>query len=105
MVVLDLIKITDKDKITYQGLNDKQYDNLLTLESDYSYIGLDFKMDKIGEVQVFNEFNIEDLSNVIGEKLLEITKDKEEIVFKFSNDKNISFIINCDGKILISCEN
>ena len=60
MVVLDLVKITDTsgkttgkiNKVTYQALTDDEFDNLATMESDYSYIGWNFKMEFLGQVQI-----------------------------------------------------
>ncbi len=60
MITLDLVKIVDtsgrvtgiKDKITYQALTEKELDNLYTMEGDYSYIGRDFKVERLGEVEI-----------------------------------------------------
>lgn len=60
MFTLDLVKITDtsgmvtgeKGKVTYQVLTDDEFDNLSCIESGYSYIGRDFKVELIGEVEI-----------------------------------------------------
>lgn len=60
MLALRLVRITDTSgavtgtpgKVTYQALTDKEEDNLLQMESDYSWIGRDFKVEMLGEVQV-----------------------------------------------------
>jgi len=63
MKELNLVKITDtlgkvtgeKGKITYQALDDKQLDNLLVMESGYSWIGYDFKVEMLGNVVIPGE--------------------------------------------------
>ena len=60
MPQLNLIKITDTSgkttgtigQVTYQALTDKEEDNLLTTESDYSYIGRDFVVEILGDVNI-----------------------------------------------------
>ncbi len=57
---LDLVRITDTSgkntgtvgNVTYQALTDDEFDDLVTVESDYSYIGRDFKVELIGKVFV-----------------------------------------------------
>jgi hypothetical protein len=60
MKTLNLVKIIDtsgkntgiKGNIIYQALTDDEEDNLVNLESDYSYIGRDFQVELIGNVQI-----------------------------------------------------
>lgn len=60
MIELELVKIIDingkvtgeKNKITYQALTDDELDNLYQLESDYTYIGYNFKVERIGIVEI-----------------------------------------------------
>ena len=60
MKELNLVKITDvsgnvtgkKDGVTYQALTEKELDNLLDMESSYSYIGYDFKVEMLGDISV-----------------------------------------------------
>lgn len=60
MLILNLVKITDTSgkvtgevgKVTYQALTDKEEDNLLIMESDYTYIGREFKVEMLGDVQI-----------------------------------------------------
>lgn len=57
---LDLVKIIDMDgyvtgekgKVTYQALTDDEFDNLMTMHSDYSYINRAFEVKIIGKVQI-----------------------------------------------------
>jgi hypothetical protein len=57
---LNLLKITDTSgkstgtvgKIVFQALTDDEFDSLMVLESDASYIGRDFKVEVLGEVYV-----------------------------------------------------
>lgn len=60
MISLRLVKIIDTsgkttgkvNGILYQALTEKEEDNLLQLEGDYSYIGRDFQVEMLGEVQI-----------------------------------------------------
>lgn len=60
MLTLELVKITDVygkvtgevGKVIYQALTDDELDNLYCLESGYSYIGRDIKVENIAEVQI-----------------------------------------------------
>lgn len=60
MIKLDLFKITDTSgkvtgevgKVTYQALTDKEGDNLISLQGDYSYIGYDFEAEFLGVVEI-----------------------------------------------------
>lgn len=60
MLTLDLVRITDtyghvtgeKGKVTYQALTDDEWDNLMNMQSGYSYIGRDFNIDILGQVQI-----------------------------------------------------
>ena len=62
MIILNLVKITDtsgqttgeKNKITYQALTDKEENNIIQLQGDYSYIGRDFEVERLGEVQILS---------------------------------------------------
>ncbi len=57
---LDLVRITDTSgkitgtagKVTYQALTDDEYDNLATMQGDYSHIGWDFEFARVGEVEI-----------------------------------------------------
>lgn len=59
-MTLNLVKITDISgkvtdtvgKVTYQALTDKELYNLYMVESDYSYIGREFKVESLGEVYI-----------------------------------------------------
>jgi hypothetical protein len=60
MITLNLLKITDTlgkvtgevGKVTYQALTDDEENDLLCMESDYTYIGIDFKVEMLGDVQI-----------------------------------------------------
>jgi hypothetical protein len=60
VITLNLVRITDtsgeltgtKGEVTYQALTDKEEDNLLQMEGDYSRIGKDFKVEYLGPVQI-----------------------------------------------------
>ncbi len=60
MITLNLVKVTDTSgkvtgtvgKIIYQALTDDEEDDLLCMEGDYSYIGYDFKVEMLGDVQI-----------------------------------------------------
>ena len=59
-MILNLVRVTDtsgkvtgtKGKVTYQALTDDEEDDLLVMESDYSYIGRDFKVEMLGDVEI-----------------------------------------------------
>jgi hypothetical protein len=59
-VTFDLVRITDTSgkstgnigDIRYQALTEDELDNLYCWESDASYIGWDFKVERLGEVYV-----------------------------------------------------
>lgn len=60
MSIFYLVKITDtsgcvtglKGGVTYQGLTEKELDNLSIMQGGYSHIGRDFEYEELGEVQV-----------------------------------------------------
>jgi hypothetical protein len=60
MLILKLVKVMDtsgkntgtKDKVIYQALTEKEEDNLINLQGDYSYIERDFEVELLGEVQI-----------------------------------------------------
>lgn len=60
MKELDLVRITDtsgevtgtKGGVTYQALTDDEFDNLSTMEGDYSMIGREFRFERLGKVQI-----------------------------------------------------
>lgn len=62
MRTLHLVKITDtlggvtgeRGKVTYQALTEEELDNLHFMQSDYSYIGRDFKVETLGDVQILS---------------------------------------------------
>lgn len=74
-MILNLVKITDKSgknigpkgKITYQAISDDDLDNLLVMESDYSNIGQDFKVELIDKVYVIEPiFKTDEVDYFIG---------------------------------------
>lgn len=55
MITLNLIKITDHGKIIYQALNDKELDNVLGTESDYTHLDekYHFVVEMLGDVNIY----------------------------------------------------
>lgn len=68
MLTLDLVRVTDtyghvtgeKGKVIYQALTDDEWDNLMNMHSGYSYIGRDFDINILGQVQIPSIDNEED---------------------------------------------
>lgn len=60
MLTLDLVRITDtyghvtgeKGRVTYQALTEDEWDSLMNMHSGYSYIGRDFNVNILGQVQI-----------------------------------------------------
>lgn len=66
MSTLNLIKITDKDGIiVYQGVSDNELDSIYCTQSDYSYIGRDFDVEKLGEVNIYQVTELTKLCETI----------------------------------------
>lgn len=56
MRILNLIKITDKDgTIIYQGVSDDELESIYNTQAGYSYIGRNFEVEELGEVNIYQE--------------------------------------------------
>lgn len=86
MKKFNLVKITDtngtitgvKGKISYQALTDDEENNLLTMESGYSYISKDFKVENLGEVSVPSWKNIIENYEFVQEEEIHAEKEGAE---------------------------